>query len=158
MGGDTIILTKNTSVLSLVIPKHQILTLKGITMCVSFSNMGQSKAEREIEDHENGQTEVQTKLKPFTIKTQAHQIEALDVVSELMGISRSALVVKLINHYLGQAIYEYLSGYNSVFSHEKPEQVIVLEDLEKILNKSEGLSKEARQFLITAISSVAFDM
>lgn len=127
-------------------------------MCVSFSNMGQSKAEREIEDHENGQTEVQTKLKPFTIKTQAHQIEALDVVSELMGISRSALVVKLINHYLGQATYEYLSGYNSVFSHEKPEEVIVLEDLEKILNKSEGLSKEARQFLTTAISSVAFDM
>ena len=69
-------------------------------MCVSFSDMGHSKAEREIESHESGKTEIETRLKPFTIKTQAHQIEALDIVSEMMEISRSALVVKLINHYL----------------------------------------------------------
>lgn len=127
-------------------------------MCVSFSDMGHSKAERDIESVESGNVDIQTKLKPFTIKTQAHQIEALDVIAELMGISRSALVVKLINHHLGQAAFDYLAGYNSVFHHEKPQEVVVLEDLEKTLNKSEDLSKEARQFLINAVSSVAFDM
>lgn len=127
-------------------------------MCVSFSDMGHSKAERDIESVESGNIDIQTKLKPFTIKTQSHQIEALDVVSELMGISRSALVVKLINHYLGQATFDYLAAYNSLFTHENPPEVVVLDDLEKALDKTQDLSKEARQFLIKAVSSVAFDM
>ena len=131
--------------------------MEGNTMCVSFADMGHSKAELDIENHEQGKSELQTKLKPFTIKTQVHQIESLDLVSEKMGISRSALVVKLINHYLGQAVYDYLSGYNAVFSNTSPEEVLVLDELEKLLNSSE-VSPEARHFLTSAVASVAFDM
>ena len=128
-------------------------------MCVSFSDMGHSKAEREIESHESGKSEVETRLKPFTIKTQAHQIEALDVVAEMMEISRSALVVKLINHYLGQAVYDFLSSYNSVFSHDKPEEVVVLDHIETLLaTKYPDLSPEAKNFILHSASKIAFDM
>ena len=51
----------------------------------------------------------------------------------MMEMSRSALVVKLINHYLGQAVYDFLSSYNSVFSHDKPEEVVVLDHIEGLL-------------------------
>ena len=128
-------------------------------MCVSFSDMGHSKAEREIESHESGKTEIETRLKPFTIKTQAHQIEALDIVSEMMEMSRSALVVKLINHYLGQAVYDFLSSYNSVFSHDKPEEVVVLDHIEGLLaTKYPDLSPEAKSFIINSVSKIAFEM
>lgn len=128
-------------------------------MCVSFSDMGQTKAEREIDDHEKGRSDVETKLKPFTIKMQSHQIESLDVISEMMEISRSALVVKLINHYLGQAVYDYLSSYNSVFSHDKPEEVVVLEHIEALLaTKYPDLSEESKKFIVNSVAKVAFDM
>ena len=85
-------------------------------MCQSFGTMGLAKAEAEINAHEqDSASAVSSEIKPFTTKAPTHVIEGLDLLAGHFGMTRNALVLKLINQYLGQAFAEYSTGYNSVF-------------------------------------------
>ena len=64
----------------------------------------------------------------------------------MIGVSRSALIVKLFEQYLGQATYDYLDGYNSLAGHEKPIEIVISEDLDERLEASD-LSDSAKQYL-----------
>lgn len=126
-------------------------------MCQSFDSMGYASAEREIELAENtSNPKVRSEIKPFTTKTDAHVIEALDVVASSMGISRNTLVVKLINHYLPQAFIEFQEARFSVFSTtcsempEKTSEQFVLNALTHI-TESTDMSDEARNYLNSSI-------
>lgn len=107
-------------------------------MCQSFGNMGLSKAEAEINAHEqNNASSLTSEIKPFTTKAPTHVIEALDLLAGHFGMTRNALVLKLINQYLGQAFSEYSSGYNSVFSNPD------VSDEQQIIRDIESLTKQA---------------
>ena len=120
-------------------------------MCQSFASLGESSAEREIEQAESNSNtvSVRSEIKPFTTKVDAHVIESLDAVAQSFGISRNTLVVKLINHYLGTAFEEFHAGRFIVFDHacsmeEKTSEQFVLNELSKI---TAGLSEEAKTYL-----------
>ena len=122
-------------------------------MCQSFSNLGSSAAEREIEQAEKNSDSslmsIRSETKPFTTKVDAHVIESLDAVAQSLGISRNTLVVKLINHYLGAAFEDFHAGRFIVFDHtcsmeEKTSEQFVLKELEKI---TPNLSPEAKRYL-----------
>lgn len=120
-------------------------------MCQSFASLGESSAEREIEQAElnSNSPSIHSEIKPFTTKVDAHVIESLDAVAQSLGISRNTLVVKLINHYLGAAFEEFHAGRFIVFDHtcsmeEKTSEQFVLKELEKI---TPNLSPEAKRYL-----------
>ena len=81
----------------------------------------------------------------------------MDFLAEMIGVSRSALIVKLFEQYLGQATYDYLDGYNSLAGHEKPIEIVISEDLDERLEASD-LSDSAKQYLKNGLYRVAFEM
>lgn len=129
---------------------------KGNTMTISFSEMGTLKAKDDIESSENGGPMPSSPLKPFTIKAPEHLIEVLDVVASIVGLSRSALVVSLLENCLAQSLYSFLSSYTFEFVLDGPEENRVLNHLEKLLNESK-CSPEARSFLLRSVADYAFN-
>lgn len=105
-------------------------------MCQSFASLGESSAEREIEQAElNCNLRIHFEIKPYN-RVDAHVIESLDAVAQSLGISRNTLVVKLINHYLGAAFEDFHAGRFIVFDHicsmeEKTSEQFVLKEFEK---------------------------
>lgn len=116
-------------------------------MTISFSEMGRLKAKQDIETSENGGATPSSPLKPFTIKAPEYLVEVLDVVASIVGLSRSALVVSLLENCLAESLYSFLSSYTFEFVIDAPEENRVLNHLEKILNDS-GCSAEARSFYL----------
>lgn len=117
-------------------------------MCQSFGNMGLSKAEAEINAHEqNNASSLTSEIKPFTTKAPTHVIEALDLLAGHFGMTRNALVLKLINQYLGQAFSEYSSGYNSVFSNpDVSDEQQIIRDIESLTDQAD-VSDQAKQYV-----------
>lgn len=119
-------------------------------MCMSFGDMGYAKAEREINEHEtNNAAAVSSEIKPFTTKAPSHVIESLDLIANYLGVTRNALVLKLINQYLGQAFTEFSLGYNRPFSNpDKTDEQLVITDLEAMLKASKDeVSPQAEDYL-----------
>ena len=107
-------------------------------MCQSFGTMGLAKAEAEINAHEqDSASAVSSEIKPFTTKAPTHVIEGLDLLAGYFGMTRNALVLKLINQYLGQAFAEYSTGYNSVFHNPD------VSDEQQIIRHIESLTDQA---------------
>lgn len=124
----------------------------------TFSNMGHLNAVTELEkEMDNNTSLIHTPLKIFSLKVPEHVLESLDFLAEMMGVSRSALIVKVFEQYLGQATYDYLDGYNSLSGHERPIESVISEDLDNRLNASD-LSDEAKQYLKNGLYRVAFEM
>lgn len=124
----------------------------------TFSNMGHLNAVTELEKEMDSNTApIHSPLKAFSLKVPEHVLESLDFLAEMIGVSRSALIVKLFEQYLGQATYDYLDGYNSLAGHEKPIEVVISEDLEERLEASD-LSDSAKQYLKNGLYRVAFEM
>ena len=115
-------------------------------MCQSFGNMGLSK--EEINAHEqNNASSLTSEIKPFTTKAPTHIIEALDLLAGHFGMTRNALVLKLINQYLGQAFSEYSSGYNSVFSNpDVSDEQQIIRDIESLTDQAD-VSDQAKQYV-----------
>ncbi|MGQ7365891.1 hypothetical protein ACTGWM_09975, partial [Streptococcus suis] len=88
-----------------------------------------------------------SEIKPFTTKAPVHVIEALDLLAGHFGMTRNALVLKLINQYLGQAFTEYSSSYNSVFSTpDISDEQAVINDMNHLAESSD-ISEEAKEYL-----------
>ena len=117
-------------------------------MCQSFGAMGYAKAEQEINAHEkDSAAALSSEIKPFTTKAPVHVIEALDLLAGHFGMTRNALVLKLINQYLGQAFTEYSSSYNSVFSTpDISDEQAVINDMNHLAENSD-ISEEAKEYL-----------
>ncbi|WP_104499428.1 hypothetical protein [Acinetobacter indicus] len=117
-------------------------------MCQSFGNMGLSKAEAEINAHEqNNASSLTSEIKPFTTKAPTHIIEALDLLAGHFGMTRNALVLKLINQYLGQAFSEYSSGYNSVFNNpDVSDEQQIIGDVESLTEQAD-VSEQAKDYV-----------
>lgn len=114
-------------------------------MCMSFEQLGISKAEYEMNVQEQDQRSEKPEIKPFTTKAPVHLIEALDTVASYMNMNRNALVLKLINQYLPQAFISYSIGYAKTVS-DHADQQDVLSDLENML-KNAQISDEASSLL-----------
>ena len=117
-------------------------------MCQSFGNMGLSKAEAEINAHEqNNASSLTSEIKPFTTKAPTHIIEALDLLAGHFGMTRNALVLKLINQYLGQAFSEYSFGYNSVFNNpDVSDEQQIIRDIESLTEQAD-VSEQAKEYV-----------
>ena len=117
-------------------------------MCQSFGTMGLAKAEAEINAHEqDSASAVASEIKPFTTKAPTHVIEGLDLLAGHFGMTRNALVLKLINQYLGQAFAEYSTGYNSVFHNPEVSDVQqIINDIENLTGHSE-VSEQAKEYV-----------
>ncbi|NHC05049.1 hypothetical protein G9F31_15025 [Acinetobacter sp. 187] len=74
-------------------------------MSLSFSELGAAQAE-------NSKEELDVLIKPFTTKAPIHIVESLDLIANYMQISRNALVLKLIDQYLGKAFIEFHEGFS----------------------------------------------
>ena len=132
-------------------------------MCQSFSNLGSSAAEREIEQAEKNSDSslmsIRSETKPFTTKVDAHVLESLDLVAGSMGVSRNTLVVKLINHYLPMAFDSFHSSRFQVFKDtcssmpEDNSEQFVLNSLTALLESSE-CSENARNYLTRGVVGV----
>ena len=128
-------------------------------MCLSFYEAGHAKAEQDINSHEqNPLATLHTEIKPFTTKVPSHMLESLDIVASALNMTRNAFVTKLIELYLPQAFTEYSIGYARVFSHpEKTDEQLVMSDLDEVLSRTEGVSKEASQYLKAVITQHLID-
>lgn len=116
-------------------------------MCQSFGAMGYAKAEQEINSEQANVPNISSEIKPFTTKAPVHVIESLDVIAGHFGITRNALVLKLINQYLGQAFSEYSTSYNSIFSNPDVSDIQqVIHDIEALTIQSDA-SQEAKDYL-----------
>ena len=117
-------------------------------MCQSFGAMGYAKAEQEINAHEkDSAAALSSEIKPFTTKAPVHVIEALDLLAGHFGMTRNALVLKLINQYLGQAFTEYSSSYNSVFHNPDVSDVQqIINDIENLTEHSD-VSEQAKEYV-----------
>lgn len=117
-------------------------------MCQSFGNMGLAKAESEINAHEqNSPSAVSSEIKPFTTKAPTHVIESLDLLAGHFGMTRNALVLKLLNQYLGQAFAEYATGYNSIFHNPDVSDVQqIINDIEHLTEQSD-VSEKAKEYV-----------
>lgn len=112
---------------------------------MDFTQMGYVKAESEIQSHEEKHaSSVYSEIKPFTTKAPTHVIESLDCLADAFSLSRNALVLGLLENYLGNAFLDYQQGYGSVLG-ETDEQFF-LTRLEDLLKKS-NLSNEAKSYL-----------
>ena len=117
--------------------------LLGVIM--TFSDLGNEKAQLEIMQHENNSpSSIYSEPKPFTTKAPVHVIEALDTVAEDFGMSRNAFVIKLLEVYLGRAFVDFESSYGSA-SGEDP-LTFPVEQLDKLIKKVNP-SKEAQEYL-----------
>ena len=116
-------------------------------MCMTFADMGVAKGEREVNEHDNVRFNSPIDIKPFTTKAPVTTIEALDSVAVSMGITRNALVLKLINQYLGQAFISYSLGYHSAIAGEAVPDSVVISDLEKLLKSSKFDCSETSDYL-----------
>ena len=124
----------------------------------TFKNMGHLKAVTELEEElENGNVQIHSPLKPFSLKVPEHVLESLDFLAESMNISRSALIVNIFDQYLGQVTFDFLDGYNSLGTQEAPPEIVVSEDLDRRLETSD-LSESAKQYLKDGVYHVAFGM
>ena len=113
-------------------------------MCQSFGTMGLAKAEAEINAHEqDSASAVSSEIKPFTTKAPTHVIEGLDLLAGHFGMTRNALVLKLINQYLGQAFAEYSTGYNNP---EVSDVQQIINDIENLTGHSE-VSEQAKEYV-----------
>ena len=117
-------------------------------MCQSFGTMGLAKAEAEINAHEqDSASAVSSEIKPFTTKAPTHVIEGLDLLAGHFGMTRNALVLKLINQYLGQAFAEYSTGYNSCFSQSRCFRCsAIIHDIENLTEQSD-VSEQAKEYI-----------
>ena len=123
----------------------------------TFSNMGHLNAVTELEKEMDSNTApIHSPLKAFSLKVPEHVLESLTSCLKRLALV-SALIVKLFEQYLGQATYDYLDGYNSLASHEKPIEVVISEDLDERL-KASDLSDSAKQYLKNGLYRVAFEM
>jgi hypothetical protein len=102
---------------------------------MTFAHLGASKAQLEIESNENGSLPT-SEIKPFTTKAPSYVIDALDAVAGHMGMTRNALVLNLIDHYLASAFEEYSISYNAQFTDGHTSEQDVLDDLSKMLKTS----------------------
>ena len=118
---------------------------------MSFSVLGYEKAEQEIQKHEqNDASAVYSEIKPFTTKAPTHVIEALDIVAEDFGLSRNALVLKILEVYLGHAFVDYQNGYGHPFGQDV--HTYPVQQLEVLLKKANP-SKESREYLERTVFS-----
>ena len=118
-------------------------------MCMSFGQLGTSKAEYEMNANEQT-SDSKPEIKPFTTKAPVHVIEALDAIAHHMNMNRNALVLKLINQYLPQAFIEYSVAYNQAITGGYAGDKDVISDMESMIQKTE-LSPEAQKYLEEAI-------
>ena len=118
-------------------------------MCMSFGQLGTSKAEYEMNTHENT-FDSKPEIKPFTTKAPVHVVEALDAVASHMNMTRNALVLKLINQYLPDAFISYSVAYNQAINNGFADDKDVISDMESMIQKTE-LSPEAQKYLERAI-------
>lgn len=118
---------------------------------MSFSDLGYEKAQLEIQQHEEqSPLAIQSEIKPFTTKAPVHVIEALDTIAEEFGISRNALVLKLLDLYLGSAYVDYQNGYGDSFNEDP--HTFPVSQLEKLLKKANP-SVEAQEYLERTVFS-----
>lgn len=118
-------------------------------MCMSFGQLGTSKAEYEMNTHEDISAS-KPEIKPFTTKAPVHVVEALDAIATHMNMNRNALVLKLINQYLPQAFIEYSVSYNQAINNGFADDKDVITDMDLMIKNVE-LSKEAEKYLQDAI-------
>ena len=112
---------------------------------MSFQSIGEFKAAKDIEQHEL--TSFNSTSKPFSFKIPTHIVEAIDICSNHMGMSRNQLVNKIIITYLAQAFSEFVDGYSSAFVDvNKTEAQRLLDELNKAVQGSNA-SDEAVGFL-----------
>lgn len=116
-------------------------------MCMSFGEIGSAKAERELSEQDHVQTNNPVDIKPFTTKAPVTTIEALDAVASTLGMTRNALVLKLINQYLGQAFASYSLGYHSAYEGEAASDSVVIGDLEKMLDSANFDHPDTKDYL-----------
>lgn len=112
---------------------------------MSFHRIGESKAAKDIEQHEL--FSFNSSSKPYSFKIPTHIVEAIDICSSHMGLSRNQLVNQLIVNFLAQSFSEFVDGYSSSFVNEgKNEAQILLEELNNAVKESDA-SDEAVGFL-----------
>ena len=127
-------------------------------MCLSFGSMGSAKAEQDINAHEQDKASaVFSEIKPFTTKAPVHVIEALDLFASHLGMTRNALVLKLLNQYMGQAFTEYSIGYNSLFNTpDKTDEQVVIDGLNNFLEGSE-VSEQTKEYFSRLVMDHLFN-
>jgi|SRR5699024_7025136 hypothetical protein len=118
-------------------------------MCMSFGQLGTSKAEYEMNTHENT-FDSKPEIKPFTTKAPVHVVEALDAVASHMNMTRNALVLKLINQYLPDAFISYSVAYNQAINNGFADDKDVISDMDLMIKNAE-LSAEAEKYLQRSI-------
>ncbi len=118
-------------------------------MCMSFGQLGTSKAEYEMNANEHT-SESKPEIKPFTTKAPVHVVEALDAIASHMNMNRNALVLKLINQYLPEAFVSYSIGYNQAINNGFAEDKDVITDMDLMIKNAE-LSPEAEKFIQESI-------
>lgn len=112
---------------------------------MSFQSIGEFKVAKDIEQHEL--TSINSASKPFSFKIPTHIVEAIDICSNHMGMSRNQLVNKIILTYLAQAFSEFVDGYSSAFHDENQNEAQrLLDELNKAVQGSNA-SDEAVNFL-----------
>ncbi len=112
---------------------------------MSFQTIGEVKAAKDIEQHEL--TSINSSSKPFSFKIPTHIVEAIDICSNHMGMSRNQLVNKIIVTYLAQAFSEFVDGYSSAFVDESSSEAQrLVDELNKAVQGSNA-SDEAVGFL-----------
>ncbi|HCW4186076.1 TPA: hypothetical protein OXL75_003571 [Acinetobacter baumannii] len=118
-------------------------------MCMSFGQLGTSKAEYEMNANEQT-SDSKPEIKPFTTKAPVHVIEALDAIAHHMNMNRNALVLKLINQYLPEAFISYSVAYNQAINNGFADDKDVITDMDLMIKNTE-LSTEAEKYLQDAI-------
>lgn len=118
---------------------------------MSFQRIGEFKAAKDIEQHES--LSFNSSSKPYSFKIPTHIVEAIDICSSHMGLSRNQLVNQLIVTYLAQSFSEFVDGYSSAFSDSgKTEAQFLLDELNRAVQGSDA-SEEAVGFLDQEITN-----
>lgn len=112
---------------------------------MSFHRIGSLKAARDIEQDELAS--FYSSSKPYSFKIPTHVIEAIDICSSHMGLSRNQLVNQILTNFLAQSFSEFVDGYSSTFAIQgKTEAQILLDELDKATQGVDA-SDEAIGFL-----------
>lgn len=88
---------------------------------LSFSSLGNERFEELVAD-EHVQIPPDFESKPTTIRLPVYKLDALDTFARALSVPRQALIERLIDSALGDALDGYANGFGSNFVEFRPEQ------------------------------------